>query len=169
MSLTFAQLENMGDVIAAAVKTVFEANTSNISMPVYDHRYLGEMNVNRIEVSATGFSRASDQMVKGDNEGWYYAHRRGSIDVSVVTARNDQATTDSHDLCVGRARYLLSRSAQKLTSTALSGLEVLDLIDNGATRSIDERTDLDRTTVSFQIDVLLTANVINAAYTLENP
>ena len=163
MPLTHAQLEATGDLVATAIKTVIAADTPTFPLPAYAHRHLGAMNVNRVEVTATNFDRASDQMGLTSNLVPFYSHRRGSISLSVVTARTDQTSSDNHAYAVGRLRYLLSRPGQKLTSNVLSGLYCLDLVDHGESVSVDEKTDLDRTTLNFAIDLFVPVSVYEAA------
>lgn len=161
--MTHAQLESPGDLVATAVKAAIAADSPAFPLPAYANRELVQMNVNRVEVSATGFSRASDLMGITSNSVPFYSHRKGSLSISVVTARTDQTATDNHQYAVGRIRYLLSRPAQKLTTSALSNLVCVDLIDEGESLSMDESTDLDRTTMNFEIELFIPVSVYEAA------
>ena len=163
MPLTHAQLEAPGDLVASAIKAVIAADSPAFPLPAYAHRELVTMNVNRVEVSATNFSRASDLLGFAANAVPYYSHRRGSISLSVVTARTDQTSTDYHNYAVARLRYLMSRPAQKLTTTALSNVQCVDVIDLGESVGQDENTDLDRSTLNFTIDLFIPATVYDAA------
>lgn len=161
--MTHAQLESPGDLVATAVKAIIAADTPAFPLPAYAHRELTQMNVNRIEVSATNFSRASDLMGFTSNAVPFYSHRKGSLSLSVVTARTDQTGTDNHRYAVGRIRYLLSRPAAKLTTASLYNLVCVDITDEGESMAIEETTDLDRTTINFEIELFIPSAVYEAA------
>lgn len=163
MPLTLAQLENPTDLIANVAKTILLADSPAWPFPVYANRELGAMNVNRIEVTATGFRRASDHMGFDQNNTPYYDHRTGQLAFNVVTARTDQQTTDNHAYCVGRIGYLCSRTAQKFTTAAMSNLVVLDIVDLGTSATESEKTDTDRTLRTFEITYVIPPSVMNAA------
>jgi len=160
--MTHAQIENMGDLVAAAVKTVIAADTG-FPFPVYGPRQFSAMDINRVEVMVTGFARASDKMDIAANVGANYSHRRGSLWLTVASARTDQTSTDNHAVAVGRLRYLLSKPAQKLTTAVMSNLVVVEVMDNGESVGVDEATDLDLTTMRFQIEVFIPVSVYDAA------
>ena len=160
--MTLAELLNPSDLIATAVKAIIEADSPAFPLPVYARRVLGEMDVSRVEVEADGFARASDH-VDWSGGTPFYNHYAGRLTFQVITARPDQATTDAHAYAVGRLRWLMSRPAQKLTSAALSGLVVLDCVDLGDNPEESEKTDTDRTRLSFDLAFIIPAAVYAAA------
>lgn len=161
--MTRAQIENPGDLIANAAKAILLADSPAWPFTPYSHRYLGAMENNRVEIMATGFRRASDHMGVDQNNSPYYDHRTGQLAFTVVSMRNTQQNIDNHAYCVGRIGWLCSRTAQTFTTTALQNLVVLDILDLGESRSVDEKTDSDRTTRLFELQYVIPPSVVNAA------
>jgi hypothetical protein len=64
---------------------------------------------------------------------------------------------------LGRIGYLCSRPAQKFTTSACSGLVILDLEDEGTAPTEDEKADTDRTTRTFSVEFMIPAAIYAAA------
>ena len=168
--MTYAQLENPGDLIAAAAKAILLADTPAWPLPVYAQREAGQSNTARTDVRAYGFGRASDHMdwanVSG-NATPFYNHRTGTLAFEVITPvayRGEAANANTHANCVGRIGYLCDRVAQKFTAAALSGLIVLDLVDRGTSHvQPEDKTDTDRTLREFEITYIIPGGVYAAA------
>lgn len=165
--MTHATLENPADLFANVAKTILLADSPAWPFAVYEHREFGAaMANNRVEVTATGFGRASDHMDLANVAGVqtpFYNHHRGTLAFAVVTTRPDQQNIDNHAYCLGRIGYLCSRPAQKFTTSALQNLVVLDIVDQGVTAGEDTKTDRDRTTRTFTLEYIIPAAVYAAA------
>jgi hypothetical protein len=193
--MTLAQLFTPADLLANAAATILRADAPvAFPFPVYTPRQFAQQNINRVEIAATGFARASDHMdlanvvisnvdVPGhwDNSNPYepeyidniyvvtygavpfYNHHRGQLAFTVITARNDQQTADNHAFALGRIGYLCSRPAQTFTTSACSGLVILDLEDEGTAPTEDEKADTDRTTRTFTVEFMIPAAIYAAA------
>jgi len=163
MSLTAQQSENPADYVVAGIVSVLNADTG-MPIPAFGPRMPLEMPKNRIEVRAGNFSRATDLMNKNANGQYFYAHKRGIVSITVITQRVTQAATgesSSHGVAIGRCGYTMSFTANVLTTTVMSGFQVVDIIALGDTARQDEPSDTDRTELRFQIDLLITpANYI---------
>lgn len=164
--MTHAQLENPADLIANAARTILLADTPAWPFAPYAHRHFASMNINRVEILASNFERASDHIAYGNVANTataFYDHRKGRLAFTVVSARTDQQTTDNHAYCVGRLGYLMSRAAQKWTPATIQNFLVLDLVDDGESPSESEKTDTDRTTRHFTIEFQIPPTVYAAA------
>lgn len=163
--MTHAQLETPSDLIANTARTILVSDPG-FPLPVYAHRYFGAMAVNRVEVSAAAFELGSDHIAYANIANVstpYYDHRKGRLAFTVITARNDQQTTDNHALALGRIGYLMSRPAQRWTPANVANLVILDLEDNGESPSEEEKTDTDRTTRSYSVEYIIPPTVYESA------
>ena len=153
MSTTASTLERISDTLAQGVADVLTADNAALKLKAYGPRTTDSLALARIEVRAFGFNlRASDQMNRNPNGDWYYNHRRGTVQITVITQRQAQLALgkDSlHGLAVGRIGYLMSRMAQKLVPAAVGGLQIVDVIGQADSYSADEPTDTDRTQLPF--------------------
>jgi hypothetical protein len=165
--MTITQLNAPADLLANAAATILRADAPvAFPFPVYTPREFAQQNINRVEIAATGFARASDHMDLANVANVqtpFYNHHRGQLAFTVITARNDQQTTDNHAAALGRIGYLCSRPAQKFTTSACSGLVILDLEDEGTAPTEDEKADTDRTTRTFTIEYIIPAAIYAAA------
>lgn len=165
--MTLAQLFTPADLLANAAATILRADAPvAFPFPVYTPRQFAQQNINRVEIAATGFARASDHMdlaAVANTQVPFYNHHRGQLAFTVITARNDQQTADNHAFALGRIGYLCSRPAQTFTTAACSGLVILDLEDEGTAPTEDEKADTDRTTRTFTVEFLIPAAIYAAA------
>lgn len=162
MSDTISTLERVGDKLAEGVMAIITADGASFPLPVFGVRRTGgKMDINRVEVRASNFFRASDQMNFNPAGQPFYNHRRGILSLTVVTQRQTKTSVGSdsaHGLAIGRLRWLMSRIAQKLVPASVGTYEIQDVIDLGETPSVDEPTDTDRTELRFQIDLVVPAD-----------
>jgi len=150
--------EKLGDNVAAGVVEIIKADGQDFPFPAFGPRDTIPMDKSRCEVRAGGFIRASDQMACNAAGKWYYAHRRGFVSATIVSQRHTLTQTgpdSKHAEAIGRFRYLMSITTQKLIPGSVSGYQVVDLIDQGDTYSVDLTTRTDRTEVRFQIEIWL--------------
>lgn len=155
--MSASTLENVGDNMAEAIAGVITADYPNSPLPAYGPRNVEQMALDRVEVRAGGFYRASDQMAANGAGMRFYNHRRGIVSLTVVTQRHAQfaiGASSNHGVQIGRARWLMSRGAQTLTQ-AVTGYDVLDIVDLGDTYDSDPKRQQDRTELRFQIDVAI--------------
>ncbi len=126
--------------------------------PAFGPRDPLAMDKSRFEVRSGNFIRASDQMARNPAGKWFYAHRRGFVSGTVVSQRQSlaQIGPDSkHAEAIGRFRYLLSITTHLLVPDAVSGYQIIDLIDQGDGWTFDAATRTDRTEVRFQVEIWL--------------
>ncbi len=150
--------EKLGDNVAAAVVAVIVADGQNFPFPAFGPRDPLAMDKSRCEVRSGAFIRASDQMARNAAGKWYYAHRRGFVSGTIVSQRQsmtDKGPDSKHADAVGRFRYLLSITTQLLTPDAVSGYQIIDLIDQGDNYTTDLATRTDRTEIRFQVELWL--------------
>ncbi len=150
--------EKLGDNVAASVAAVITADGQNFPFPAFGPRDPVAMDKSRIEIRSGNFIRASDQMARNAAGKWYYCHRRGFVSGTVVSQRQSLTNIgpdSKHAEAIGRFRYLLSITTQLLTPDAISGYQVIDLIDQGDNYTADLTTRIDRTDVRFQIEIWL--------------
>lgn len=150
--------EKVGDLLVASIVAMFGNEGQSFPLPAYGPRIPTLMPKRRVQVSAASFSRATDQMAQDPNGNWFYCHKRGTVAILIVTPRAADpniAQDSAHGVAVGRARYLMNRTAQRLTPNNAAGLGIIDIIDLGENARSDEATDTDRTELRFQIDALL--------------
>ncbi len=150
--------EKLGDNVATAVAAIVTADGQDFPFPVFGPRDTAAMDKSRLEVRSGGFIRATDQMARNAAGKWYYCHRRGFVTGTVVSQRQSltQTNADSkHADAIGRFRYLLSITTQMLVPNAVSGYQVIDIIDQGDSYTVDAATRTDRTEIRFQIEIWL--------------
>ena len=158
MSATASTLENVGDNVAQGMADVINADAPASPLPAFGPRSTNKLSLGRVEVVAGGFSRATDQINYAPGGAPYYNHRRGIMTVTVITQRTAQTSLGKdtkHGVMVGRARWLLSKTAQKLIPSVVGGYEIVDIIDLGDAFIGDEQTQTDRTSLRFQVDLVL--------------
>lgn len=151
-------LENVGDEFAEGVVSVINADNPNSPFPAYGPRNTVKMALDRVEVRAGGFYRATDQMAINDAGQYFYNHRRGVVSVTVVSQRHNQnaiGASSNHGVQIGRVRWLMSRAAQQLLPATVGGFDVLDVVDLGDTYDADPKRQQDRTEIRFQIDLAI--------------
>ncbi len=150
--------EKLGDNVATAVAAIITADGQNFPFPAFGPRDTVPMDKSRCEVRSGAFVRASDQMAQNAAGKWFYCHRRGFVSATIVSQRQALTGTGAeskHAECVGRFRYLLSITTQLITPGAVSGYQVIDLIDQGDNYTADQTTRTDRTEIRFQIEIWL--------------
>lgn len=150
-------LENVGDVLAAGIKFVIEQDGARSPLPPFGPRDISQMPPARVEIRCGSFSRGSDQMNYAPDGSPYYNHRRGIASLTVITQRNADPNVGpdtKHGIAVGRCRWLMSRTAQKLIPSIVT-YQIVDVIDLGDTYRADEPTETDRTEIRFQIDLVI--------------
>jgi hypothetical protein len=169
--MTHAELENPADLFANVAAQILAADTPAFPFAIYEPRTLQNtpMAINRVEITATGFARASDHMDWANISGTatpFWNHHRGSLSYAIISSRNDQNVTDNHAYCVGRIGYLCDRVTQKFTPTLCSGLQILLLEDAGQQTQVveDEKAGAqDRTIRTFNLEYAIPASVYAAA------
>ena len=155
---TASGMEKVGDLLVSSVVAMLANDGASFPLQAYGPRMPTVMPKRRVQVAASSFARATDQMAQDPNGNWFYVHKRGTIAITVVTQRSSDpnvAQDSDHGVCVGRARYLMNRTAQRLTPTNAAGIGIVDIIDLGEVARVDEPTDTDRTELRFQIDAVL--------------
>lgn len=158
--------EKVGDLLVSSVVAMFGNDGQSFPLPAFGPRTPALMPKRRVQVSAASFSRATDQMAQDPTGKWFYCHKRGTVAILVVTPRASDpnvAQDSDHGVAVGRARYLMNRTAQRLTPNNAAGLGIIDIIDLGESVRVDEATDTDRTELRFQIDALLPPSLYTAS------
>lgn len=159
MSATTAStLENVGDVLATGIVAVIAADGTSSPLPAFGPRQAVQMPKSaRVEVRCGNFLRGSDQMNYAPDGSPYYNHLRGVASLTVITQRQSLANVGAdskHGVAIGRCRWLMSRTAQKLVPAAVT-YQVVDVVDLGDTYRADEATETDRTELRFQIDLVI--------------
>ena len=155
---TATGFEKVGDLLVSSIVAMLTNDAPNFALPAFGPRIPQLMPKRRVQVTASSFSRATDLMAQDPNGNWFYCHKRGIVAILVVTPRATDpniAQDSDHGVAVGRARYLMNRTAQRLTPNNAAGLGIVDVIDLGENARVDEPTDTDRTELRFQIDALL--------------
>lgn len=159
MSSTASTLERISDVLAQGVADVLTADNATLKIKAYGPRTTESLALARAEVRAFGFNmRASDQMNRNPSGDWYYNHRRGTVQITVITQRQAQSAVGAdslHGLAVGRIGFLMSRMAQRLVPAAVGGLQIVDIIGQAESYTSDEATDTGRTQIPFLIELLI--------------
>ncbi len=150
--------EKLGDNVATAVADIITADGANFPFTAFGPRDTAAMDKSRIEIRAGNFIRASDQMACNAAGKWFYCHRRGFVTGTVVSQRQAQTqmgADSKHAEAIGRFRYLMSITTQRLVPDDTSGYQVVDVIDQGDSYTTDAATRTDRTEIRFQIEIWL--------------
>ncbi len=158
MSANASTLENVADNVAQGVADVINADAPNSVLPAFGPRSTSALSKGRVEVAGASFSRATDQMNYAPGGAPYYNHRRGFITITVITQRAAQTSLGKdtkQGIQIGRCRWLMSKTAQKLIPSVVGGYEILDIIDLGDSYISDDATQTDRTALRFQIDLVI--------------
>jgi hypothetical protein len=81
--MTITQLNAPADLLANAAATILRADAPvAFPFPVYTPREFAQQNINRVEIAATGFARASDHMDLANVANVqtpFYNHHRGQL------------------------------------------------------------------------------------------
>lgn len=154
---TASTLENVGDVLAAGIVAIIKADGASSPLPSFGPREIATMPRGRVEVRCGSFIRGTDQMNYAPDGSPYYNHRRGIASLTIITQRQadpDTGADTKHGVAVGRCRWLMSRTAQKLIPSVVT-YQIVDVIDLGDTYRADDATETDRTELRFQIDLVI--------------
>jgi hypothetical protein len=139
-----------GDNVAAAAVAVIQADGIQ---EAFGPRAPVEMPKERIDVLSPGWARASPQMVQDPRGAWHYCHHRGQLILAIISQRGVPAERARHGGRVGRLRYLMSDYAQLLNAARLPYYGLLIVSPTGETFNDQEETDIDRTELSFDVEL----------------
>ncbi len=159
---SYAELYDFPGNLAAATKAVLVADVTalvgaddhaNPDSFIFGPRENLEMPKDRITVSATAFTQASDQQVQAsENAEWFFCHFRGQLMIRVQTPRGIEAAAAQHGQRVGRIMYLCQPRARRFDADNLPYYEILTLrLSSHPRAEQDEDEDVDYTELVFDV------------------
>ncbi len=163
---SYAELYDFPGNVAAAALAVLDADESALigsdthavsGAFIFGPRAAEDMPPDRITVTASGFTQASDQQVQAtSNNEWFFAHFNGTLQIEVQTPRAVAVASAAHAGRVGRILFLHQPRARRYTPTNLPYYEIMAIRLASAPRSEpDPDEDIDRTVIEFNVELFM--------------
>lgn len=166
----YATLWNFPGNVAAAVKSILEADKTTLigddthadaDAFIFGPRENDAMPPDRIEITASDFTQATDQQVQAESNGeWFFCDFTGQITISIITPRAIPVAAAEHGNRVGRVAFLMQPRARAFTPDNLPYYEPTRVSLQTVPRAEQaDDEDVDRTdiVVTFRLWILPSA------------
>lgn len=113
----------------------------------------------RVEVTSSGWARASGQMAQSASGAWFDSHYTGVLAFGVITQiAGDNAP--NHNVWVSNIRSMLSRPTQFFTANTLPCYEILRVVETNSDPAENIPTDCHHTAITYAIDLAILGSAI---------